>query len=281
MSGRWFRMYASIRHDPKVQRLPLKARWALIMMWTLAAENDGVIPEDHLDYELGLKPYQCSEVVNLLLGLRLLERDFGKLVPHNWRGRQYVSDNSTPRTRAYKERERSRAVPGTPPETETETETETDKTPKPPKGATAEFERFWKIFPNKIGKAAAMKAFAFARKRGASAAEIVAGVERYVQSKPRDRPWCNPSTFLNQERWLDEPAPEVRSDNRDGMRVALDKLGGNCGPRLGSLSEFLAIPSNGAGSERAISASSEQRTGDNCGETNIISISKGKQPDRC
>jgi hypothetical protein len=138
MSGRWFRMYASIRHDPKVQRLPLRARWALLMMWTLAAENDGVIPEEHLDYELGLKPYQCAEVVNLLLGMRLLEREsgevgaesgqrLGRLVPHNWRGRQYTSDNSTPRTRAYKERERSRAVPGTPPDTDTDTDTDTEK----------------------------------------------------------------------------------------------------------------------------------------------------------
>jgi hypothetical protein len=130
MSGRWFRMHASIRHDPKVQRLPLKARWALVMMWTLAAENDGVIPEVHLDYELGMRPCQVKEVVNLLMGLTLLERIGDKLVPHNWRGRQYVSDNSTPRTRAYKERERSRAVSGTPPETETETETETEQKEK-------------------------------------------------------------------------------------------------------------------------------------------------------
>jgi hypothetical protein len=130
MSGRWFRLYASIRHDPKVQRLPLKARWALLMMWTLASENDGVIPEDHLDYELGMRPCHVKEVVNLLVGLTLLERVGDKLMPHNWRGRQYISDNSTPRTRAYKERERSRAVLGTPPETETETETETEQKEK-------------------------------------------------------------------------------------------------------------------------------------------------------
>jgi hypothetical protein len=102
VSGRWFRLYASIRHDPKVQRLPLKARWALLMMWTLASENDGVIPEDHLDYELGMRPCHVKEVVNLLVGLTLLERVGDKLMPHNWRGRQYLSDNSTARTQKYR-----------------------------------------------------------------------------------------------------------------------------------------------------------------------------------
>jgi hypothetical protein len=124
MSGRWFRLYASIRHDPKVQRLPLKARWALLMMWTLASENDGVIPEAHLDYELGMRPCHVKEVVNLLMGLTLLERIGDKLVPHNWRGRQYLSDNSTERSKAFRKKQRCRDVAATPPETETETETE-------------------------------------------------------------------------------------------------------------------------------------------------------------
>jgi hypothetical protein len=97
MSGRWFRLYASIRHDPKVQRLPLKARWALLMMWTLASENDGVIPEAHLDYELGMRPCHVKEVVNLLMGLTLLERIGDKLVPHNWHGRQYKNKEAEKR----------------------------------------------------------------------------------------------------------------------------------------------------------------------------------------
>ena len=37
------------------------------------------------------------------------------------------------------------------------------------------------------------------------------GVDRYIGSKPPDRPWLNPSTFLNQRRWEDEPAPEPQA----------------------------------------------------------------------
>jgi hypothetical protein len=73
-----------------------------------------------------------------------------------------------------------------------------------------EFADFWERYPEKIGKAAARKAFVGARRK-ASPAEILAGLERYIAAKPPDRPWCNPATFLNQERWLDEPAPLIEN----------------------------------------------------------------------
>jgi hypothetical protein len=33
----------------------------------------------------------------------------------------------------------------------------------------------------------------------------MAGLERYVRNQPPNREWLNPSTFLNQRRWEDEP----------------------------------------------------------------------------
>jgi hypothetical protein len=35
---------------------------------------------------------------------------------------------------------------------------------------------------------------------------LLAGVRRYIATKPEDHPWCNPATWLNQGRWEDEPA---------------------------------------------------------------------------
>lgn len=67
------------------------------------------------------------------------------------------------------------------------------------------FESFWKLYPHKVGKAAAWKAFKTVENR-ASLEQILDGLQRYIASKPPDRPWCNPATFLNQDRWLDEPA---------------------------------------------------------------------------
>lgn len=68
----------------------------------------------------------------------------------------------------------------------------------------AGFDAFWSIFPNKVGKRDAEKAFSTAVKRSDLDA-ILAGVQRYA-AKTDDRPWCNPATFLNQDRWADQPA---------------------------------------------------------------------------
>lgn len=68
----------------------------------------------------------------------------------------------------------------------------------------AEFEQFWRVFPNKVGKRAAEKSFIAALKR-VSFADLMAGLAAYV-NKSDDRHWCNPTTWLNQDRWLDRPA---------------------------------------------------------------------------
>lgn len=64
---------------------------------------------------------------------------------------------------------------------------------------------FWPAWPHKVGKPKALAAFRTARKAH-SLETILAGLDRYVRSKPADRPWLNPATFLNQERFNDAPA---------------------------------------------------------------------------
>lgn len=65
-------------------------------------------------------------------------------------------------------------------------------------------ENFWPAYPNKVGKPEALKAFVRARNR-TSLETITAGLQAY-RAKTDDRPWCNPSTWLNQDRWNDQPA---------------------------------------------------------------------------
>jgi hypothetical protein len=67
----------------------------------------------------------------------------------------------------------------------------------------AAFDRFWASWPHKVGRPAAERAFA---KCWREVDAILAGVESYIRSKPPDRPWLNPATFLNQRRWEDAPA---------------------------------------------------------------------------
>jgi hypothetical protein len=67
------------------------------------------------------------------------------------------------------------------------------------------FDRWWEGYPNKVGKGAARMAFGKALTK-TSLDQLIAGVQRYKATKLVDRPWCNPATWLNQERWLDAPA---------------------------------------------------------------------------
>jgi uncharacterized protein YdaU (DUF1376 family) len=73
----------------------------------------------------------------------------------------------------------------------------------------AEFDReIWPIYPHKVGKPVALSAFVKARQR-ASLETILPGLRAYV-GKTDDRPWCNLSTWLNQDRWNDQPAQVAR-----------------------------------------------------------------------
>ena len=74
------------------------------------------------------------------------------------------------------------------------------------------FNQFWAVYPNKVGKHYAQKCFdRVARSREVTFAVMMDGLDLYV-NKTDDRPWCNPSTWLNQHRWLDKPA-QVQREN--------------------------------------------------------------------
>lgn len=65
---------------------------------------------------------------------------------------------------------------------------------------------FWEAWPNRVGKQLAMRSLEKVRSRGISFAVVMAGVDRYIRDKPSDRSWMNPATFLNGDRWEDQPA---------------------------------------------------------------------------
>jgi uncharacterized protein YdaU (DUF1376 family) len=72
-----------------------------------------------------------------------------------------------------------------------------------------DFETWYWHYPHKVQRGAAEKAFEKARQT-ASLEELIAGVQRYIASKPIDRQWQNPATWLNGKGWLDAPAPAPR-----------------------------------------------------------------------
>jgi hypothetical protein len=83
-------------------------------------------------------------------------------------------------------------------------------------GAVEQFEHFWQVYPSRgrhaNPKKPAQQSFSTAIKRGADPADIVAGAEAYaaiVQAVGIGDPRFIPQavTWLNQERWNDQPPP--------------------------------------------------------------------------
>ena len=83
-----------------------------------------------------------------------------------------------------------------------------------------EWAQFYSRYPHKVAPRKARVAFERARKRAAFDV-IMAGLERYA-NKTDDRPWANPATWLNGDRWEDQPGPaqEGNGHGRAGGRPA-------------------------------------------------------------
>ena len=72
---------------------------------------------------------------------------------------------------------------------------------------TTSFDEFWNIYPRKVGKAEAERAYLKALKV-ATPEQIIAGAKKYADDKNRIPIYtAHPSTWLNQGRWEDEPIP--------------------------------------------------------------------------
>lgn len=203
---RWLRLYDDTINDPKILKLPEATRWHWIALLCIASKNDGALPPlDDIAIQLRVTPAKATEIIAALVRSRLLDKAETGFVPHNWDGRQYKSDVSTDRVKRFRNGKRnvSSAVSETPCSVSvSDTVSESLSKKEDP-----EFVVFWEDWPNKVGKPAAVKALAAARKRGAPFGEIMDGVRSYIRDKPPDRPWLNPATFLNQDRWADQPAP--------------------------------------------------------------------------
>jgi hypothetical protein len=78
---------------------------------------------------------------------------------------------------------------------------------------------FWTAWPHKVGKPMAMKALDRVRRRGIPFAAVMDGLGRYVRGKPADRSWMNPATFLNGDRWEDQPASEKNGQTANNYRA--------------------------------------------------------------
>ena len=105
---------------------------------------------------------------------------------------------------------------------EQEQEQEQNTPPTPHGGATngevlpAGFHEFWTAYPNKTAKAAALKAWKKLAPNEALRAQMMAALERQKRSprwlKDNGEYIPHPATWINGERWKDQPPAEAQSE---------------------------------------------------------------------
>jgi hypothetical protein len=80
--------------------------------------------------------------------------------------------------------------------------------------ASPDFDRFWSTYPRKEAKGAARKAWDKAIKK-TTADAIITAAERFSRLVARDDPRyiAHPATWLNSERWEDQPLPAAPRAN--------------------------------------------------------------------
>lgn len=104
-----------------------------------------------------------------------------------------------------------------------------DETPQQDRTSEG-FERFWKVYPKKAGKPAALKAWQKAMRAGADPDAVVDAAVRYAQSDAVQRGFCkHPQGWLNDQRWLDDDLPQAPKT------LTLEERARRLGPQWGEV----------------------------------------------
>lgn len=183
----WIKLHKGLLTDFSFNRLPLASRALAPMLWLLASEyEDGAITatREEIAFRLHVTDKDLADAITPLIdsGFFIDSDPLAACGQEATPEKRDIEQNIDKRERQKETREVALSVDPN------------------------EFHDFWEEWPNKVGKPAAVKALASARKRGAVFDAIMAGVQNYIRDKPPDRPWLNPATFLNQNRWEDQPA---------------------------------------------------------------------------
>ncbi len=254
---RWFKHLTKSRNDEKLVKLQDEfgtagygAYW--IILEVIAENMDSDMDKNHPPcVELSLKrwskfvgfsPKKCQKVVEFLSNLGLITLEVSG---HNYKigcpNLLKYKDEYTRKSGQKKQdcpdsvrhqRQSQRQS------TEIDIETESDNPPySPPKGTSdskpkrprvdvnkpysEDFSRFWEAYPKKTGKGETWKSWQ--KIKGVETETILDALEKQKMLKfskdPKYVP--NPSTWLNQKRWEDEPEEQKPQDSRGGNEYDL------------------------------------------------------------
>lgn len=241
----WFKVDDHLHSHSKAMRAGTEAMglWVLAGSWSAAEESDGWVPDYVLPRLAGANAEELAQRLcraGLWLPLTDAETEERGYQFHGWEEFQPTRAQLDAKRADARERMRraraqggdvransdgtSRAVTPTP--------TRPDPTNNNTSAAGAadpdDFAAFWAACPRKIGKAAAAKAYAKARK-GADADAILRGLENakavWRADRTEERFIPHPATWLNQGRWADEHpqlpgTPEAQQRPATAMQCA-------------------------------------------------------------
>ena len=174
----WIKLYRDLLNDPDWHNLDGESAKTLVMIWLLASESkDGELPSnDKIAFRLRISESQLKQKLTKLSGW-LYQDDINVI------SERYQDDA---------------------PETETETERETEvKVDKKASTHAINFNKFWSLYPKKTGKQKCLSLWTKKKPPIEIVMKAVAWQQRSEQWKKGFIP--NPSTWLNEGRWEDEP----------------------------------------------------------------------------
>ena len=135
----WFRLYCEFAFDPKIQALHETLQRRFIMLLCLKCNGDLVaITDEELCFALRIPEKDLEDTKSIFIKKGFVDENWDII---HWDKRQYKSDNSTERSRLYRERKKKKSdnngnatlpqrpatVAATPPDTDTDTDTDTEK----------------------------------------------------------------------------------------------------------------------------------------------------------
>lgn len=250
----WFRSWHGAPTDPKWLTIAKRAdvpagmvsaiAWALLDYASQHADRgsiEGFDPETYADYS-GFDQAKVAGVIAAMEAKRFIVDNRLK----SWDKRQPSDTTQAERQARYRERLKAvrdavsaptvticddngrdvtRDITARDVEQNRTEKNRTEKKDSRPKPA-GEFELWWAECPRKVGKGQARKAFRGALKK-TDLATLIAGIQRYAAQVASDgteaRFIVHPSTWLNGERWLDEPSTGPPKADFEAMRAAAAK----------------------------------------------------------
>lgn len=186
----WIKLHHSLLDDFEFSRLPVASRALAPCLWLLASEYEGgaiTASLEEIAFRLRMTVDELVSSVQPLIKSGFFDDASGLLAD----GYQDAIPEREKRTRIE--------------EVEIEGEKTHARGARAPDWPPDYRSRFWEAFPNKIGKGDALKKLdRLATQGGVKFSDLMKALSRYA-NKTDDRPFCNPATWINQERWTDQP----------------------------------------------------------------------------